>query len=83
MPKCLESVSGTLTYHSTFFVSFLSYPPLVVGGNGTLEYYYIVEESDVDMATKTFATYRRNPNFNKQMRVEKVVHTIPPENKKW
>ena len=45
---------------------------------------YIVEESEVDMATKTTTTYTRNVNFNKLMTVEeKAIYTVSPENKEW
>ncbi|CAI7996754.1 PRELI domain-containing protein 1, mitochondrial [Geodia barretti] len=53
-----------------------------VGGKGASA--CIVEESEVDMATKTFTTYTRNVNFNKLMTVEeKAIYTVSPENKEW
>ena len=43
-----------------------------------------MEESEVDMATKTFTTYTRNINFNKLMTVEeKAVYTVSPDNREW
>ena len=53
-----------------------------VGGKGASA--CIVEESVVDMATKTFTTYTRNINFNKLMSVEeKAVYYVSPENDEW
>ena len=53
-----------------------------VGGKGAAA--CIVEESEVDVATKTFTTYTRNINFNRLMSVEeKAVYTVSPDNTQW
>ena len=75
-----ESESDTQSCLFLYFSPFS--PPQFVGGKGASA--CIVEESEVDMATKTTTTYTRNVNFNKLMTVvEKAIYTVSPENKEW
>ena len=70
--KPFINVTHTLSHTHTQFV----------GGKGASA--CIVEESVVDMATKTFTTYTRNINFNKMMSVEeKAIYSVSPDNRNW